>query len=657
VIEEAGSTGDQGGSKLLARFSGGLTVTSQPIRAPEAIRFGDGFEFDIIALRLRCRDKVLKLERIPLEVLALLLERPGEIVSREAIVAKVWGNGHFLDTDNSIRGAIRKIRRVLNDDAEEPRFIQTVTGQGYRFIAPVVRPDQQVRADASDHLGPAETGLGNGTAHSSRPWLVVPLAILALLSVLALVYLNARSRPAEPKIRSIAVLPLKNLSGDPNQEYLADGMTEALITRLSRIRELRVISRTSVMPFKDKQTSIPQIAETLHVDGIVEGSVIREGSRIRVTAQLIRAQTDEHLWSDIYDRELRDALSLQSDVAQAIAEKVEVTVTGEERKRIRAVRSVAPEVYESYLKGRFTLSKSNTKGEIEQSIRYFEEATKKDAMFAPAYVGIADAYIELSTIFVGVPADAARPKAFAAAQKVLELDPEIAEAHVVLADIQQTTWHWSEAEAEYRRALELNSNNTAAHEGLALWLLCEGRIEEALAAARHARELDPVGVSGTGIAWILFQARRYDEAARELRSELAVRPDNATALWFLGFVLIAKDRADEAIPVLEKTASIMRRSPGSIEILATAHARAGHRAEALRLIDELKKRRRTSYVPAGALINPYLGLRDYDQAFFWFEEAFKEQSNILQFLKVHPYFDPVRGDPRFKDLVHRVGLD
>lgn len=642
---------------MLAAFARGLAVTFKPIRAQETISFGDDFEFDLVARRLRRGAKVLKLERIPLEILALLLERPGEIVSREAIVAKVWGNGRFLDTDNSIRGAIRKIRRVLKDDAEEPHFIQTVTGHGYRFIAPISTPALQNSPTPSKDQISGEVSLPPSFGFQRRIWL--GLGVIALVSLVAvgLISVNTGHRTAGTNIRSLAVLPLKNLSGDSTQEYLADGMTEALITRLSRIHGLRVISRTSVMPFKDKQTSIPQIAETLHVDGIVEGSVIREGSRIRVTAQLIRAQSDEHLWSDIYDRELRDVLSLQSEIAQSIAEKVEVTSSGEERTTVRATRSVAPEVYESYLKGQFALNKSNSKAEIEESLRHFEEAAKLDPTFAPAYVGMANAYMELSTIFVGAPADVMRPKALAAAQKALTLDPEIAEAHVLLADLQQESWHWADAEAEYKRALQLNPNNADAHLGLATWLMCQGRTEEAINVARHARELDPVGISGTSIGWILFQARLYDAAIRELRSEIAVRPDNATALWFLGFVLIAKNQADEAIPILEKTALMMKRSPGSIEILATAYARAGRRSQALRLINELKERRKKSYVPAGALINPNLGLGDYDQAFFWFEEAFKEQSNILMFLKVHPYFDPVRGDPRFKDLVHRVGLD
>ena len=486
------------------------------------------------------------------------------------------------------------------------------------------------------------------------------LSGVAALALIAVVYLMIRSRmadSAQPKIKSLAVLPLKNLSGDPTQEYLADGMTEALIGRLAGIHNLRVISRTSVMRFKDTQLSVPEIARTLGVDAIVEGSVIREGNRIRVHAQLIRGQTDEHFWSETYDRELQDALALESDVAQSIARKVEVTVTGKEQARLTAVRSASPDVYESYLKAQFALDKSNSRADIEQSIGYFEEAIKRDPAFAPAYVGLATAYSEVSTVFIGAPPEQARPKIMSAARKALELDPDLSEPHVLLADMDQKQWQWAEAEAEYRRALESNPNDAAAHLGFADWLLCQGRTEEALAWAQRGRELDPLAVSGTGIGWILFQARRYDEAIHELHSVLAVRPDDAGALWDLGFALIANRQAEEAIPILEKALSVSDRSPGVIGVLVRAYAHAGRRADALRLLAELKRRKQAGYVPAGAFVNAYLGLGENEQAFVWLEQAYKEQSKILQFLKVHPFLDPIRSDPLFADLVRRVGLD
>jgi TolB-like protein/Tfp pilus assembly protein PilF len=519
-----------------------------------------------------------------------------------------------------------------------------------------LRLEEEEKEQAEETPPRADAEPGPKKALGGPPWLLLgALGVLILISVAG--YVIWRSRLSNtPKIASLAVLPLKNLSGDPAQEYLAEGMTEAVIGRLSMIGGLRVISRTSVMQFKDPHTSVPEIAKMLHVDAVVEGSVIREGNRVRVHAQLIRGTSDEHFWSEEYDREFGDALALESDVAQAIAGKVTATITGQERARLVAARHVAPEVYESYLKGTFALDKENGRVGFEEGIGYFEEAIRRDPTFAPAYLGLANAYEELGTVLVGGPPDETRAKVTSAARKALELDPELAEAHDFLADVNQEQWRWTEAEAEYRRALELNPNDVLAHLGLANWLLCQGRIDEALSWSRRARELDPVGVTGLSNGWILFHARRYDEAIQELRSVVAVRPNYAWAHWFLGFALIGKGQPEEAIPELEKTVSMMHRSPGSVELLATAYASAGRRREAIRLINELKERRQKSYVPAGAFINPYLALRNYDEAFVWFERAYQEQSTILQFLKVHPFFDPVRNDPRFKDLLRRVNF-
>ena len=642
-----------------------MTTNAQPSRR---LRF-DEFEIELRSGELWERGHRVRLQDQPFQVLSVLLERRGEIVTRDELKQILWPADTFVDFDDGLNTAIRKIRDVLGDSAEKPRFIETIPRRGYRFVGrladvrPAILPSLMEESKANSEQ--ANTGLDLSDSAVLAPqrtllsgrWRVL-LTGVAALTVFSFALLLYRSRsantPKQPAVKSLAVLPLKNLSGDPTEEYLADGMTEALIGRLAGIRNLRVISRTSIMRFKDTQLSVPEIAKSLQADALVEGSVIREGNHIRVHAQLIRSATDEHFWSETYDRELTDVLSLQSDVAQAIARKVEVTVTGEEQKRLTAARSVSPEVYESYLKGLF--AKDDTKAETEQSIAYFEEAIKRDPTFAPAYVGLADAHVRLGTVFVGAPPEEERTKVVSAAGKALELDPTLAEAHVQLADVYQKRWQWSDAEAEYKRALDLKPNDAAAHLGFANWLSCQGRADEAVAWARRGRELDPVAVSGVSIGWILFMARRYDEAIRELRSVLAVRPDSRGALWNLGFVLIANGQPEEAIPALERVVSISNRSPGSIELLAMAYARAGRRGEALRLMSELKQRRRTTFVPAGAFINPYLGLGDYDQALAGFEQAYQEKSNILQFLKVHPFFDPVRYDPRFKDLLRRVGL-
>src|SRR5882672_10004160 len=497
-----------------------------------------------------------------------------------------------------------------------------------------------------------------GSPKTRRRLAVAMAFLLALIAGAYVVsYRQASSTATRPTITSLAVLPLKNLSGDPTQEYLADGMTEALIGRLSGIHDLRVISRTSAMHFKDSQLSIPEIAKALHVDALVEGSVIRDGSRIRVTAQLIRGATDEHFWSETYDRELGDALALESEVAQSIARKVQVTITGEEHERLASARSVSPEVYESYLKGVFALEKSNGKAGIEESIGYFEEATREDPTFAPAYVGLAESYAELSSVLMGGRPEELRPKVITAARKALELDPELSEPHLLLAEVEKDDWQWAQAEAEYRRALDLNPSDSLAQNGFAEWLLSQGRPEEALAWARRAREHDPLAVSGVGIGWILFHARRYEESIHELRTVLAVRPENKGAQWFLGFSLIANGQPQEAIPVLEKLVSISNREPAVIGVLIRAYAHAGRRPDALRLLDELKRRQMAGYIPTAAFVNAYLGLDEKEQALVWLERAYREKSSILQYLKVHPFFDPLRGDPRFADLVRRVGLD
>lgn len=515
-------------------------------------------------------------------------------------------------------------------------------------------PPEEVAVDtASD--SPVHTEPEREPASRFR-WIPFAVVALAIVTVLGWITWRRYSTPAPQKIRSLAVLPLRNLSGDPSQEYLADGITEALIGHLAGIRDLHVISHTSVMRYRNPQLSIPEIAQTLHVDAVVEGSVIRDGDHIRVTAQLIRGATDEHFWSETYDREFRDLLSLESDLAQSIAEKVEATVTGEEQRRIGQVRPVAPEVYENYLKG-LGLRTGNTQSGIEQSIGYFNDAIATDPTFAPAYVGLAKDYANLGLVFTGVSPSQTRPRVVSYSRKALALDPNLPDAHVLLGDVLQEQWHWTEAEAEYRRALDLSPNNSDALVGLSLWTVCQGRIDESVADIQQARALDPVGISGISVAWVLFLARRFDDSARELHSALAVEPDSVMGLWYLGFVVNAQNQPEEAIPPLERAVSLSGRNPAVLAILIRAYAHAGRRADALRLLSEMQQRSKTGYVPAGAFVNAYLGLDDKEQAFAWLDRAAAEQSNIVQFLKVHPYFDPLRGDPRFTALERRVGLE
>jgi len=639
---------------------------SGPLKARHRVHLGEGVEFDPSSDELQRGGRVLKLERVPAAVLLLLVERRGEVVKRDEIVERVWGKDVALDTDNSINSAIRKIRLALKDDPDSPRFIQTISGKGYRLLAHASTVDtglQSLPTPTPSAALPTPIDATAVTASAGRKHLLqrgpVLVLVIALLSVAAVIWLRSRSvvTTTPSPIRSLAVLPLKNLSGDPTQEYLADGMTESIIGRLSAIRELRVISRTSVMQFKDTRLSVPEIAKQLNVDAVVEGSVIRDGNRIRVHAQLIRAANDAHFWSETYDRKLKDVLSLQSDVAQSISEKVEVTITGPERRRLASVSAVPTEVYENYLKGRFALGKGHDRGGAEKSIAYFQRAIEKDPSFAPAYVGLSDAYSFMGTIFIGVRPEEVRPKAIAAVQKALALDPQFVEGHLRLAQLQMIQWQWAEAETEFRRALELNPNSAAAHDGLAHWLTIQGRTDEALEWARRGRELDPIEVSPSQLSWLLFLSHRFPEAVQESRSGVALQPDDSDGLWNLGYALIANGQPAEAIPPLEKALAISDRSPGVMGVLIRAYAHAGRRADALRLLTELKRRQQSGYVPAGSLVNAYLGLEETDQAFAALEQGYEEHSTILQFLKVHPYFDPLRNDPRFRDLLRRVGLE
>jgi TolB-like protein/Flp pilus assembly protein TadD len=509
--------------------------------------------------------------------------------------------------------------------------------------------------DVPDARQVSEVARSGAQARKAAALAAVVLALAAVLLWVVRGRTTIQPASASGGIRSLAVLPLQNFSGNPEQDYLSDGMTEALIARLSSIHALRVISRTSAMQFKGTRKSVPEIGKELNVDAVIEGSVLRSGDKIRVTVQLIRADTDEHLWSGTYDRELQDVLALQSEVTQGIAGHIESAVTGARRGSPVAPRTVAPDVYEAFLKGRFALHKNNRAGLEEARLR-FQAAVDADSTFAPAYAGLAATYSALGLVFYGEPPSETRPKVIAAARKALELDPELAEARVLLANALQKDWHWAEAEIEYRRAIELSPNDAAAQAGLADWLLCQGRTDEALASARRAQELDPQAFDGVQVGWILFQARRYDEAIRELHTALTIDPHDPMALWFLGFALIGAEHFDEAVATLEKAASLSERSPAVLGVLVRAYAHGGRRAEALRVLDELHRRRQKGYVPAGAFLQAYLGLGDTEEAFAWLERAADERSNIVQFLKVEPFFDLLRGDPRFAKFLRRANF-
>ncbi len=588
------------------------------------------------------------------DTLLLLVENSGRLVAKDDLMKALWPDTFVAESN--LTQAVFTLRKALGEGGTGQHYITTMPKRGYRFTADVKRisrEDDLVAPTAAALAKPEPRELTRRGQFRSWWWLAAAGAVFALGWGAYYRYSPAASA-APPPIRSIAVLPLQNLSADSSQEYFADGMTEAVIGYLSTIRGLRVISRTSVMQFKSTRQSLPEIARKLAVDAVVEGSVIRSASRVRIQAQLIRARTDEHVWSASYDRELRDVLALESEVAHAIARQVEITVS-DDSYNPTASRSIAPDVYDNYLKGRFALNR-NTKAGVRESIGYFDGVIAADPSFAPAYSGMAAAYTSLGLVVFGAPPREARSKVIAAARKALSLDPNLIEARLELADALQKDLQWKEAEAELRRTAELVPNSAAASTKLGGYLICRGRVDEAVAAAERGRSLDPLALHGEDLGWILFMGRRYKDAIRAIEDVLVIRPDDPRALSELGFVLIFDGQSAKAVDVLERTAEMTERSPGVLGVLVHAYAAAGRRADALRTVEEIHVHGRTEYVPATALVNAYVGLGDREQTFFWLEQGFRERSNILQFLKVHPDFDFIRGDPRFADLVRRAGL-
>jgi serine/threonine protein kinase/Flp pilus assembly protein TadD len=469
-----------------------------------------------------------------------------------------------------------------------------------------------------------------------------------------------RSRRAtRGRIQSVAVLPLADLSDQqPAPDYFADGMTEALITDLAKIKALRVISRTSVMQYKGVQRPLPQIARELNVDAVVEGSVLRSGKRVRITAQLIDAATDQHLWAESYERDLRDVLSLQGEVARAIANDIQVKLTPQEQARLVSARSVDPEAYQLYLKGRFYWSKRTEAG-LKKGIEYFHQAIDLDPNYALAYAGIADCYSLLGwDLFGPLPPREALPIAKAAARKALETDDSLAEAHNSLAWTKLAfDWDWTGAEREFKRAIELNPGYAITHHWYAECLAGMGRYAEALAEIRQAQELDPLSlIISSIVGWVLYFDRKNDQAIAEFRKTLELDPNFWVAHWTLGRAYEQKAMFTEAIAEIQKAIDFSGSSPLSLAALGHTYAVSGRRAEAERVLNQLKDSSKQTYISPYGIAAIHAGLGEKDQAFLWLEKAYEERSGWLIWLRAEPGSDPLRSDPRFQDLLRRIGL-
>lgn len=649
--------------------------------AQETIRFGEDFEVDLRAFELRCVGLPLKLERIPLQVLLILIEQKGQLVSREEIAEKIWGKGVFLDTDNSINGAIRKIRQVLKDDPQEPRYVQTLPGRGYRFIAPVAEEKLETRApgrhESSQPQEPepeatlaqpiAEekenttgiTAWGAPVRHRRRlGWLVSVLSFCAIVVAARIGWTHFYGPDAAHPIRSIAVLPLQNLSGDPAQEYFADGMTEELITELSRIHSLRVISHTSVMEYKGTRKHLPEIARELGVDGILEGSVIRENDEVRVTVQLLDGPNDRHIWSESYERPLHGVLNLQREVAEAVTRQIRITLTPEQEARLNAARTVDPEAYEGYLRGRYLFSTQYTmEAPLLQAKNDFEQSIHIDPGFAPAYSGLADAYFYLA-LFHHVPQETGLQSALEALHKAMQLDDSIGEPHDTLGLINWLhDWNWTAAERELDEAIALAPSYPCAHEDRAQLLAFLGRRAEAVAELTRIHQIDFGPSADHTEDNVYFQLRDYQNLLEASRRGVASNPNEWVEHLNLGIGYEGTGKLLEAIAEYQKAVELSNGDQGARGSLAHAFATIGNRVGAQTILRDLQHRSKDSYVSPYVLATIYAGLGEKDKAFQYLKKACDERSfDISWNLKSDLRIDNLRSDPRFQDLARRIGL-
>ena len=635
----------------------------EPAKLQDSLKFGDDFELDCVAGQLRRSGRILKVERIPVEVLLFLVQQRGEVVSREQIAEKVWGKGVHLDTDNSINGAIRKIRQVLKDDSEAPRFIQTVTGKGYRFIAPVVVPDPKPEAAAAapGTLMPEQPAVwfrGGRVRGLGISIIATAFVLLAGWGVYAR-WFEFQTRPLGLGGRTmLAVLPFENLTGDAGQEYFSDGMTEEMITQLggSDPEHMGVIARTSVMHYKHSQEPLSQIARELGVQYVLEGSVRRDPDTVRITAQLIRMGDQTHLWARDFDRDPKDLLMVQSEIATEISGEIR-TALGDHKPIAPIVQpALSPQGYEAYnlyLKGLYFWNKRTGEG-FQEAISYFQQATAKDPSYARAYAGLADVYALMGG-YSGALTAQSMSQARAAALRALQLDDNLPEAHAALALIVQNhDYDWQTAEKEFKRAIELNPNYATGHQWFAEHLAWRGRFEEALRESERARQLDPLSlIIASDNAAILLYARQYDRAIAQFNAVREMDPNFPRGLLIYAAYL-HKGMFAEAQTVVEN--KFAANSPWQLANLAYIYGRTGKRAPAERELRELLDINGRQPVDPMVIVLAYIGMGDNDQAIAWLEKGYAAHSNGLTSIKVDPLYDPLRGDPRFQDLLRRVGL-
>jgi len=630
------------------------------------LRFSD-FEVDLRAGELRKQGARIKLQEQPFQILQALLEHPGQVVTREELQRRIWPADTFVDFDHGLYNAIKRLREALGDTADMPRFIETLPKRGYRFkgvvngngfgSAPVeARPVEQAPS-VREEVSIASTKRRGPRILSAVLVAVAAVAVLLSAAPGGIASTFRRwfsSGTSVPAIHSLAVLPLQNLSGDPAQDYFADGMTEELITELSGINALKVISRTSVMRYKKSDKSLPEIESELHVDGIVEGSVTRKGNEVRVTAQLIYAPEDKNVWAHSYEGQFQDSLTVQSEVASAIAGAVRTQIAPDEQTRLQAARPVSPKALEAYLQGTYHFNRYGYGfglEEADKALECFRQAIAEDPTFARAYASMANVYYEEGVL---VPQAQIVPLIKASAEKALALDPNLPQAHLSLAGVKVNyEWDWQGAEREYKRAIELDPNSALAHEAFGEYLLAVGRMEEGLNEKEWAQELDPVGWH---VEVGLYEARRYDQAISLLTKYLESAPADGRAHFYLSECYAQKGMYKEAIQHLRMAAALfgLKEIADSMDRGYAASGYKGAMRELAKGAEQLYARHQFTSL---FIAEFYVRLGDNERALKWLQQDYKKREDAgLTELNADPVWDPLRSDPRFKNLVRGVGL-
>jgi TolB-like protein/DNA-binding winged helix-turn-helix (wHTH) protein len=625
------------------------------------VRFGT-FEADVDARELRKSGVKIKLHGQPFELLAMLLERPSEVVLREDLRQRLWPTDTFVDFDHGVNTAVNRLREALGDSAENPRFIETVPRRGYRFIAPVesrasVLPGSNaaVAATPSSEAGQATTQAMSRVP--KRRAVVLAAAVVAITLLAGLSSSRVRQRffgRRSPQIRSLAVLPLVNLSSDKDQDYFTDGMTEELTTDLGKIGALRVISRTSAMQYKGTKKPLPEIARELNVDALIEGTVTRSGNHLRITTNLVQAFPEKHLWAKSYESQVDDALTVQGQISEAVAREIQVQLTQNEKSLLVAARPVNPEAQDLYFRGLYTF-RGRDAAESEKALDYFRRAIEKDPNYAAAYAGLADVY---SDWIPGMsrPRDL-MPKAKESALKALSLDETLADAHSSLGNIELFyDWDWIAAEKEFRRTMELNPNHLWAHEWHSRGLVASGRTEEAIAEAELSLRLDPSPLNWDYPIWVFLLARRYDLALQREQETLELEPNFSFGHFERAQIYEHTGRAREAAQEFLKADELFGMDSKKVAELREAIAESGAEGYWKRTLENYKETARSNYVPSVLVAATCVRLNDKECALGWLEKGYEERDDLMINLKVEPVFDRLRMEPRYQELVRRVGI-